>query len=40
MGMEHIMAAPCYRQTNGQAERKVRKLKIGLRNVTNLHQTN
>jgi len=40
MGIEHIMAAPGHHQTNGQAERKIRKLKTALRNVTNLRQTN
>jgi len=40
MGIEHIMAAPRHHQTNGQAERKIRELKIALRNVTNLCQTN
>ena len=38
--MEHIMAAPGHYQTNGQAERKIRELKITRRNVTNLRQTN
>jgi len=40
MGIEHIMDAPGHRQTNGQAERKIRELKTPLRNVTNLRQTN
>ena len=40
MGIEHIKAAPGHHQTNGQAERKIRKLKTALKNVTNLCQTN
>ena len=40
MGIEHIMAVPSHHQTNGQAERKIRKLKTALRNVTNLCPTN
>jgi len=40
MGIEHIMAVPSHHQTNGQAEWKIRELKIALRNVTNPRQTN
>ena len=39
-GIEHILAAPGYHQTNGQAERKIRELKRALRNVTNRRQSN
>jgi len=40
MGIEHIMAAPGHRQTNGQAERMIMELKTAMRNVTTLRQTN
>jgi len=40
IGIEHIMAAPGYHQTNGQAEWKIRELQTAMRNVTNLRQTN
>ena len=40
LGIEYIMAALGYHQTNGQVERKIREVKTALRNITNRRQTN